>query len=257
MQRPIVPGATTHRSLAASRSYWAAARAPRYSVLLALPLLLLYELLAMLLGPASGGVRNGADALLRGVAISIAGRWAPVVLGAALFGLGAWLVVRDARKHGWKWNRRWFGLMLGESALAALLFGVVVGTATSQLLGVLPLAIQGVVQQHGWATWLMLSLGAGLYEELVFRVLLVGGIFALSTRVLGLSRRASLAVAVLLSALLFSLAHYVGPYGDPLQLGSFTYRFIAGVAFSGLYALRGFGITAWAHALYDVYVGFL
>src|SRR5690606_41006849 len=111
-------------------SYWAAARAPRYSVLFALPLLLLYELLAMLLGPASGGVRNGADALLRGVAISIAGRWAPVVLGAALFGLGAWLVVRDARKHGWKWNRRWFGLMLGESALAALLFGVVVGTAT-------------------------------------------------------------------------------------------------------------------------------
>ncbi len=27
---------------------------------------------------------------------------------------------------------------------------------------------------------------------------------------------------------------------------------IAGVLFSGLYLLRGFGITAWTHALYDV-----
>jgi hypothetical protein len=46
----------------------------------------------------------------------------------------------------------------------------------------------------------------------------------------------------------------VGPYGDPFRLDSFTFRFIAGVFFSAMYLARGFGITAWTHALYDVIV---
>ena len=58
----------------------------------------------------------------------------------------------------------------------------------------------------------------------------------------------------LLGALIFSAFHYIGPYGDRLELGSFTFRTIAGVLFSGLYLLRGFGITAWTHALYDVFL---
>jgi hypothetical protein len=56
----------------------------------------------------------------------------------------------------------------------------------------------------------------------------------------------------MVGALVFSLFHYIGPYGDPFQIPSFTFRAIAGVLFSGLYLLRGFGITAWTHALYDV-----
>ena len=60
--------------------------------------------------------------------------------------------------------------------------------------------------------------------------------------------------ALACGALIFSSFHYVGPYGDRLELGSFTFRTIAGVLFSGLYLLRGFGITAWTHALYDVFL---
>jgi hypothetical protein len=61
-------------------------------------------------------------------------------------------------------------------------------------------------------------------------------------------------VATLLGALVFSIFHYIGPYGDRLQLASFAFRAIAGVLFSGLYLTRGFGITAWTHAMYDVIV---
>jgi hypothetical protein len=60
--------------------------------------------------------------------------------------------------------------------------------------------------------------------------------------------------AVTLGALIFSAFHYIGPYGDPLRLDSFVFRAIAGVAFSALYVVRGFGITAWTHALYDILV---
>jgi membrane protease YdiL (CAAX protease family) len=98
----------------------------------------------------------------------------------------------------------------------------------------------------------MLSLGAGLYEELLFRVLLVSGLALAGRRLLGWSPRAAGAVAVGVSAVAFSAFHYVGPYGDPFTLPSFTFRALAGLAFSALYLTRGFGITAWTHALYDV-----
>jgi hypothetical protein len=61
-------------------------------------------------------------------------------------------------------------------------------------------------------------------------------------------------MAAVLGATLFSAFHYIGPYGDPFTLPSFVFRLIAGLLFSAMYLLRGFGITAWTHALYDVMV---
>jgi hypothetical protein len=61
----------------------------------------------------------------------------------------------------------------------------------------------------------------------------------------------------MVGALLFSAFHYIGPYGDPFALGSFIFRLIAGVLFSAMYLLRGFGITAWSHALYDVFLSLI
>jgi hypothetical protein len=61
-------------------------------------------------------------------------------------------------------------------------------------------------------------------------------------------------LATVIGALLFSAFHYIGPLGEPFKLESFVFRAIAGLAFSALYLLRGFGITAWTHALYDVAV---
>ena len=144
--------------------------------------------------------------------------------------------------------------MFGEALVLAIAFGLVIGTITSRLLGaahLLAIAAPTSITSMGWPTRLMLSLGAGLYEELFFRVVLVSGLAALCRVVFGFGRGASAAVAVIVSAILFSLFHYIPPYGDPFQLASFTFRLLSGLAFSALYVLRGFGITAWTHALYD------
>jgi hypothetical protein len=82
-------------------------------------------------------------------------------------------------------------------------------------------------------------------------VLLVSALIALGMA-LKWRRPVAVAVAVVVSALIFSAFHYVGPLGDRLELPSFTFRAIAGLLLSGLYVARGFGITAWTHALYDV-----
>lgn len=232
--------------------YFRATRTPRYSLLFALPLLVLYEVLAFALShSAITGIRNGADVLLKSLFVGFGGRTGLVLFGALLLGVGAVLVWRD-RRTGGALRPRWFLWMGAESLAYAAVFGAVTGTLTGIFLqGAAHLAV-GPFQRLGLATQLMVSLGAGIYEELLFRVLLVGSLAWLARRVFGWSPAVSAVLATLIGALVFSAFHYIGPYGDPLRLPSFVFRTVAGILFSGLYLLRGFGITAWTHALYDV-----
>lgn len=243
------PGLLPHRS-----RYWEVSRAPRYSLTFALPLLLLYEALAIVVNQdLIVGVRNGADVILKSLFVALAGTRGPVIFAGLLIVVAGGLVVRDLRRHPGL-EGRVFALMLAESAVLALLFGIVVGMLTAQLLAVLPRLAVGPFDDGGFVTGLMISLGAGLYEELLFRVLLVGALLVLARRGFGFTAVGAATFAVVVGALVFSAFHYIGPYGDPLELGSFLFRTIAGLAFSGLYVTRGFGITAWTHALYDVFL---
>lgn len=240
-------------------SYFAVSRAHRYSILFALPLLLGYEALAaMLARPGKGELRNGADAMLRGAFTAVAGPYGSTIFMAVIILIGLGLVIRDRRKSGGDIRPVVFAGMLTESVVLAGLFGIVIGVTTAKLLGSMhALSITDGAQsiaKMGWTTRLMLSLGAGLYEELFFRVLLVTGIAAGARIVLGLGRRGSGIIAAVLGAFIFSAFHYIGPYGDQLQLQSFVFRMLSGLAFSGLYLIRGFGITAWTHALYDAFL---
>ena len=195
-------------------------------------------------------MRNGADVLLTGLFSWMLGPRGPLVFMALVIGAALWLIVRD--KRGGRVSVSTLVAMLGESLLLALVFGLVVGTATAQLVGPLRALAAGGGLDGSALSRLTLSLGAGLYEELLFRVVVVA-LLAHGFRLLfGASRVASGVIATVIGALLFSAFHYIGPFGEPLRLESFVFRTLAGLAFSGLYLTRGFGITAWTHALYDV-----
>lgn len=237
----------------ARRSYWSASRAPRYSLLFALPLLLAYEILAAALpSVANSGVRNGADVMFQRLFTLLAGPQGPLVFWSALIIVGLGLIVRDLRRHPGGLRTGVFLLMLIEAAVLSVVCGLVVGTLTTRLLAAIALQAP-TAPVLDWPTRLMLSLGAGLYEELFFRVLVVS-LLAWGARLLGWRPLVAGIFAVVVGAFLFSGFHYLGPYGDRFEVFSFTYRMIAGLFFSGLYLLRGFGITAWTHALYDVLV---
>ena len=238
-------------------TYWRASRAPRYSFTFALPLLALYELLAAILPLGeTHGVRNGADIILKSVFYAALGPWGPLAFGALLVGIFLWGAWRDARATEAPLRAAFFVWMLGESMALALVFGVVVGLITARLLGTLHMLNLAPMQQLDMRTKLMVSLGAGLYEELLFRVILVSGLAAFGRAVLRFTPRVAGAFAVVLGAIIFSAFHYVGTYGDVFSVQSFTFRMIAGLFFSALYLLRGFGIVAWTHALYDVFLLF-
>jgi membrane protease YdiL (CAAX protease family) len=111
------------------------------------------------------------------------------------------------------------------------------------------------IGSHALNFWqkLATSVGAGLYEELVFRLLLTGTLLWGLAR-FGWKQGPAAITAVLVSSFFFSLVHYIGPYADTLQVASFTFRFVAGVVLAGLFAVRGFAVAAWTHALYDVFL---
>src|SRR5881396_583514 len=118
-------------------SYWQASRAPRYSLLFALPLLVFYQVLAALQSQGAGGgpeagLRNGADVILQSLFVAVAGTWGPVLFMACLIAVGLWLVVRDLRRRPGALRPSVYLGMLGESTVLALLFGVVVGTTPNR-----------------------------------------------------------------------------------------------------------------------------
>jgi hypothetical protein len=102
------------------------------------------------------------------------------------------------------------------------------------------------------------GVGAGIYEELVFRLILICVLMVLFQDVIGLSHQNAIALSVLVSAALFSAHHHIiwidGQLARsaPFNWTEFGFRTIAGVYFALLFAIRGFGITAGAHAFYDI-----
>jgi hypothetical protein len=231
-------------------------RTRSYSLLFAVPLFMLYELGAIWLSRDGGsGLRNGADVMLRTL-LAAGGVRGTLTFTALLLAVALAVVVWEQRRRRIPLRSGVFATMLAESVVYALLLGVVVGAATQWMLqgmGVRLAMDAGTVGQLPLLEGLVLSLGAGVYEELVFRVLLVGGLAGVFLAA-GLPRMQAGIFAAVLAALVFSAFHYIGPYGDPWALPSFLFRFLAGLVFSVLFLLRGFGITAWTHALYDVFL---
>ncbi|MFN3651851.1 MAG: CPBP family intramembrane glutamic endopeptidase [Armatimonadota bacterium] len=244
------------------KDYFRITRSPWHSFVFVLPLLLLYEATVLL---ANAGMRypvvNGADALLYGTlrSLGVGGVLGSSLVLAVVAGIAVYFLDPEGRRGGTRF--RLFPGVLAESSVYALVLGTLVAFLTSLLL-----SGGGLLQIGGgslnFGQRLALSLGAGLYEELVFRLLLTGGLAWLFRKLLPKKTGSEaglgtpVALAVLVSALIFSGFHYLGAYGDPFQLGSFTFRFIAGLVLAALFAVRGFAVAAWTHALYDVFLVF-
>jgi len=102
------------------------------------------------------------------------------------------------------------------------------------------------------------GIGAGVFEELVFRLILICLLMLLFQDVFGIEKKRAVIISVLISAVSFSVHHHIfivnGEIyrGEPFTVGKFVFRAIAGAYFAILYAVRGFGITAGTHALYNV-----
>src|SRR2546427_12485680 len=81
-------------TLTTRTSYWQVSRAPRYSLLFAIPLLVFYQVLALLLAHGEHSIRNGADVILQALFTAAAGAWGPPLFMVCLIGGGVWVRTR-------------------------------------------------------------------------------------------------------------------------------------------------------------------
>jgi hypothetical protein len=110
-----------------------------------------------------------------------------------------------------------------------------------------------------------LVFGAGAWEELFFRVGLYSFVYWLALRFLGAfdvaerpARLAADVVGLSLSSLLFAAAHFepvlrhFGTGGRPFDPALFVWLALGGAAMGLCFRLRGPGVAAWAHGLFNV-----
>ena len=114
--------------------------------------------------------------------------------------------------------------------------------------------LAGGIAGQSFGTRVVMSLGAGVYEETVFRLGIMAGLAALLERGVGFRRWVAALVALIVSSVLFSAMHHIPPYGDPFTIGVFTFRVLAGACFGLIFWFRGFAVAVYTHALYDLYV---
>lgn len=257
------PNASSRKK--ASASYWRVSRSTWYSFWFVLPLLVLYEVLLYSQRGQGDQIINGADVILRMMLeplLNLFGVHGPAGLGLLILTVGLVLLwTRDpaTRSVG---LRGWYFVFMGlESLVYALLLGSVV-VALMRFFSVPGLSLAAPLLQIGGGIPLgpgqafMLSLGAGVFEELLFRVLLMGGMVWFMAKILRFPSALALILGIALSSFIFSVFHYLGPLGDRFTLQSFFFRFWAGTCLATVYGLRGFGIVVWTHALYDLTVFF-
>jgi membrane protease YdiL (CAAX protease family) len=141
----------------------------------------------------------------------------------------------------------WMGAECLALAFPLFIFAMVLAKAN------LAMALQApTATQLHWSAQLVYSFGAGIYEELLFRLILIVILHMILVDGLSLPRKPTNIVIVLISGVVFALYHFSA--ANPFDWFKFTFYTGAGVYFAFIYVVRGFGIVAGTHALYDVLV---
>lgn len=221
---------------------------PLTSLVLTTPVFLVYHV-GLLLTDA----RNGVD-FFSGPMRALAQASLLAYLGLTLaIAIGIVIAFASLRGRGELHPRALVPVLL-ESTVWALVLSFTVGYVTTRLVPSALVAMQTGPRSVGPIDAIVLSAGAGFHEELVFRVGLFTGGALLLKKVTQLRPLYAYGLAAVLSSLIFSAAHYVGPFGDSFLLLTFTFRALFGLALAGLYKARGFATAVYTHAIYDVFI---
>jgi len=233
--------ATEREAPTGLRLYFESSRRIGPSVTLVLPLLFAHELAVALLDPP---VRNSADQVVTSLMQQLPSQVLPALRWAGVLGLLTLLVWRRPRQE----DRP--ALVLSEALGWAICLGPLVGT----MVGGIGLSGATRVVDDSAPLWqaMLLSVGAGLWEEIAFRLALLGGLALFLRRIARFSPAPSLVLAVTTSAIAFSLYHHLGEGGEPFALGPFVFRALAGTILGVLFALRGFAVVVYMHVFYDL-----
>ncbi len=215
-----------------------------YGAVTALFMITLYEIFVMAGAPTGLMIRNGPEAWVRNI-LNFFGishyHISFLMLGAAI------IAVPLLYDHRVVYKNRVIPYMLAESLFWGAISGLLIQLVIGQLFFMTGYVTGSLIGDLG------LAIGAGLFEELMFRVVLTTLLIKIGLKLFRV-RWLSVLLAILIASFLFSYAHYIGNSADAFEVYSFLFRFFAGIWFTTLYAVRGFAIVCLTHALYDILI---
>ncbi|MAL64998.1 MAG: hypothetical protein CMF94_02735 [Candidatus Marinimicrobia bacterium] len=190
-------------------------------------------------------LRNGADALMRQMLSSFGISGLFWMGGGFLIGSIAIYLIQKFSWEEYEIKSSYFVSMVIESILWSYLLFIFMSNMHLFLMA--PIGYK-VIQN------VTLAIGAGIYEEILFRVVLIFLLNYILSLVFQWKNYLKNSVSIILASIFFSLFHFIGEFGDYYSFNIFMIRFLAGIYLGVLYCLRGFGIAAWSHSLYDLLV---
>jgi membrane protease YdiL (CAAX protease family) len=225
------------------KGYFQRAEAPLTSLIFLLPFIVLYELGTRYISASTHHTEQRIIAfnLLQQffALFGATGRYLPAMAVVGI--LMAWHIARQDA-----WEVHW---------------GTIAGMFLESFVLAIPLILMGFAAARYWSlaasrippsSLIVLSIGAGIYEELIFRLMTLTLLHLLLVDMLGMRKGVAILLMVLISSLLFAGYHYLG--NEPFVWQTFVFRTTAGLYFGAIFVFRGFGITAGAHASYDVLI---
>ena len=227
-------------------SYLKNTKSPLYGFIFTFPLFIIYEFCIIIISSENLiTMRNGADVLMRQV-LSFFGLNGMYWLG--LIFLMIYIVIFIIHKT--KWNQinvkySYLPIMILESLVWSILIFYFMSNIDLLLMN----PIGSIIIQR-----VALAIGAGIYEEFLFRVILILMISRILLFIFNWNLFTSNLIAMIISAGIFSSFHFIGEFGDVPEFNRFMIRFLAGIFLGIIYFTRGFGIVAWSHSLYDLIV---
>ena len=227
-------------------NYWSETHTPLYSFIFTMPLFLIYEIGVFTISSSNLPLlRNGADVLMRQL-LEVFGIYGVYGFsGTFLFGFIIAFLRQKKSLMTSSIRGEYLLTMLFESIGWAILLTISMIWFPNLLMSVK----EGILIQQ-----FVLAIGAGIYEEFVFRVIIITGMIYVLGFVFQWGNLAKKGGGVFISAILFSIFHFVGPYGEDPRIDLFTIRFIARLILGTIYVFRGFGIAAYTHTIYDLFV---
>ena len=216
------------------------------SVLFIFPLLILYEILSFLIFyDKDYAIRNSADIFLRSYFYNIG--TSSQFLYIIFLSLIVFIYIYVNRKnyYNYKFNSFFNIIMIFEGFIYGLLL-IIILNGYNYFLNT------SIYVYDDFFLNFYFSLGAGVWEEILFRLFIYNIIFLIVNKIL--NKDVSYILSIVVSSILFSLFHYFGQMADVITLKSFIIRFVAGIILCLIYIKRGLGISCMTHYSYDVLI---
>ncbi|MFN3530895.1 MAG: type II CAAX prenyl endopeptidase Rce1 family protein [Candidatus Brocadia sp.] len=225
------------------KSYFYRSKSLANSFLFILPLLILYEVGIAMLGSS---IKNAADVVIK-TPLALFGKNGSLIFNSLVIAFLFTSVFYIEKEY--RFNSLIFIPMFMESMAYSLFMGYALGSIVYKVL--FPCVLAKPFSTSIWME-IILSVGAGVYEEIVFRLLLLTVLYYLFVTLLKINKPSGAIISIILGALMFTSMHYVGTISDSFTYANFTFRLLAGIFLSAIFMFRGLGIAVYTHAIYDV-----